>query len=257
MKPPRIVGVLAALGLLLPAAAGAEWPYLTEEASTVGLGHFSLSAGVSRTEQDSPFLPGGRGVFWTLPEFQGTLGVGPHAEVSFDYALLYFDPSGGGATVYQSGDLRLWTKLDVLPAKGHDLSIRFGVKLPNAPDDHGLGTDNTDFFAALLLDVHLGSALLSLNAGLGILGSTETNQAQDDVFTWGAALRGPIGASFSAGFDASGYAGPWGIRIKHEYAWLGPVLTWRNGGFRIDLAGRRGIVDALGWGWVLGASYER
>ena len=249
--------ILGCLVLAVPAVATAEWPYRTEEASTLGEGRYSLSVGVSRTYQDSSFLPGGHGVLWTFPEVEGTLGVGPYAEVSFHYPLLWFDPSGAGTGDYSSGDLQLWTKLALFPSVVRSLSLRFGVKLPNAPNERGLGTDETDFFASLLLDFRAGPARVSLNGGIGILGSTEVNQDQDDVFTWGTAARMPVWRELSAGFDASGYSGPWGVRTTRRFATLGPVLTWRLGRrLRFDLAGRRGIKDARSWGWAAGITFE-
>jgi len=247
---------LAAL-LALPLRAGAEWPYLTEEASTLGGGHYSLSAGVSQTWQDSARLPGGEGILWSLPQVEGTLGVGPHAEVSASYELLWFDPADGGDDAYESGDLRLWTKLSLFPAWISGASLRFGVKLPNASEDRGLGTDETDFFLAGLYDLHFGQACLSLNAGLGLVGSTERNQSQDDVFTWGAALRGPVWRQLWLGFDAAGYTGPFGAGDKRDYAVFGPVIGWHGEHWRVDVAGRRGVQDALSWGWVAGVTYER
>jgi len=247
---------LSALHILAP-RAGAEWPYLTEEASTLGEGHYSLSAGVSRTWQDSAALPGGNGVLWTFPEVEVTLGLGPHADVSGSYALLWLDPANGEDAAYESGDVRLWTKLRLFPAYLSDASLRFGVKIPNASEDRGLGTDETDFFLTGLYDLYLGRAVLSLNAGLGLLGSTERNQSQDDVFTWGAALRGPVWRRLWVGFEAAGYTGPFGRKRKMDYATLGAVFGWHGERWRFDLGGRRGVQDALSWGWVAGVTYER
>ncbi len=251
-----------ALALALAVAAFpfrvvAEWPYLTEEASTQGEGHVSVAVGVSRTWQDSAELPGGTGVLWTLPEVDVTIGVGPHAEVSASYGLFWFDPGGGGESTYESGDLRLWTKLRLFPSQIQDLSLRFGAKLPNAGNEGGLGTDETDFFLAALYDLRFGTAVLSLNAGLGLLGSPERNQSQDDVFTWGAALRGPLWRRLWVGCEAGGYSGPFGLERKMDYATLAAVLGWHGERWRFDVAGRRGVQDALSWGWAAGVTYER
>lgn len=254
---PRRIAALMGVCLALARGAGAQWPYLTEEASVVGEGRYSVTLGASRTWQDTPFVPGGKGLLWRLPEVEGTLGVGPQAEVSFQYEYLHFDPAGGGTSHDGSGDLRLWTKLVLFPSRVQDLGLRFGVKLPNAPDEHNLGTDMTDFLSSLLWDLHLGVAHVSLNAGLGILGSPEEGQGQDDVFTWGGALRVPAGRGLELGFDAAGQSGPYGLDRKRSFATLSAVGTWRVGRWRVDLAGRRGVRDSLGWGWAAGLSYDR
>jgi len=247
----------AVCALLLTAPASAEWPYLTEEAATGGEGYYTASIGVSRTWQDSDRLPGGNGVLWTFPEVELTLGVGPHADVTASYALLWFDPANGEDAAYESGDVRLWTKLGLFPGRFSGASLRFGVKIPNASEDRGLGTDETDFFLQGLYDMPLGQAVLSVNAGLGLLGSTERNQSQDDVFTWGAALRGPLWRKLWVGFDAAGYTGPFGRERKMDFATFGAVFGWHEEHWRFDVAGRRGVQDSLSWGWVAGVTYER
>ncbi|GAB4260546.1 MULTISPECIES: hypothetical protein [Deferrisoma] len=248
---------VAVLPLCGPAAR-AEWPYLTEEASTLGERGWSASLGVSRTWQHSEFLRGGKGVLWTFPEVEATLGVGPHAEVSAQYELLWFDPADDREGSYESGDVRLWTKLSLFPETLRGFSFRFGVKLPNASDRRGLGTDETDVFLTGLWDVEAGPVLVSLNAGLGILGDPTKNGSQDDVFTWAGAARLPLaGGRFRVGVDAAGYSGPFGVHRKRDFATYGVVLDWVLGRWRLSLGGRRGTQDALGWGWVAGVTYGR
>lgn len=249
-----VLALGAALGAL--GTARAEWPVLAEEASNLPWGGYSISAGVSRTDQDSRDLPGGKGTRWTLPELHGTLGLGPRAEVSFDYDFFYLDRSGGGDAA-ESGDLRLWTKLVLLPGERQTLSLRFGVKLPNAHDENGLGTDETDFFASLLYGARAGPATVALNAGLGVLGDPERDQTQNDVFTWAAAVGVPVWKALSATVDASGSSGPFGVGRREDYAAFGVVLDWGSGPWRFSAAGRKGIEDAESWGWVAGVTYAR
>ncbi len=249
--------LLALACIASPSWVGAEWPYLTEEASTLGEGRFSLSAGASQTFQEAEHLRGGEGVLWTFPEVEGTLGVGSQAEVSFQYELLWFDPEDERSGTYESGDLRLWTKLVLFPSTVQNLSLRFGVKLPNASNERGLGSDETDVFLSLLYGARLGPAQLTLNAGLGLLGDPSKNQSQDDVFTWGAALRAPLWRRLWVGAEGSGYTGPFGVDRKTDVVTLAAVADWRADRWRLSVAGRRGIEDSLSWGWVAGLTYER
>ena len=248
--------VLAAMVFAVLGVGRAEWPVLTEEATNLPWGGYSLSVGVGRADQDSSDLPGGDGNLWTLPEFHGTLGLGPRAEASFDYELFYLERSGHG-DVYESGDLRLWTKFVLFPGDRQTVSLRFGVKLPNAHDENGLGTDETDFFASLLYGARIGAATATLNAGLGVLGDPERNQQQDDVFTWAAAVRVPVWKALSGTVDASGYSGPFGVGRRKDFATFAAVLDWDAGPWRFSGAGRQGVADAEAWGWVVGVTYAR
>ncbi|MFU8856069.1 MAG: hypothetical protein ACNA8S_03580 [Deferrisomatales bacterium] len=251
--------------MLLPGTtpSRAEWPYLTEEASTLAPGRYSLSAGVGRTVQQRAARESGvllsprEGTLWALPELEGTLGVGRRAEVSIHYQALYFEPEGSGGSRYGSGDLRLWTKLGVVAGETHGGALRFGFKVPSASDADGLGTDEADVYLQALWDVALGPALLSANGGLAILGDPARNSSQDDVLTWGAALRGPLWRGLRGGGEAAGQSGPFGVGRKRDFFTLGAVLGWHAPGWRIDLAGRRGLGDARNWGWLAGFTHER
>ncbi len=73
-----------------PFRAWALWPYVTEPASTLPEGTYSVSVGAGRMWQDSRWLRGGKGTLWTLPEVEARIGVGSHAEVSAYYEYLVF-----------------------------------------------------------------------------------------------------------------------------------------------------------------------
>ena len=240
---------------LLAGPAWALWPYATEPASTLPEGAYALSAGLSRTWQDSRWLRGGRGTLWTLPELEARLGVGQHAEVMARYELLGFRPGGRSGWAYESGDLRLWTKLGLFPRTVRGLSLRFGMKLPNASETRGLGTDETDVFIVGLWEARLGRFELNLNGGLGLLGNPNKKASQDDVFVWAGSIRLALGEGWEVGGEAFGYSGPFGVHRKRDFATLAAALSWSRGRFSVSLAGRRGIQDALGWGWVFGITW--
>ncbi|MHB8766564.1 MAG: hypothetical protein ACYDA8_19815 [Deferrisomatales bacterium] len=248
------LGLLALLGA--PGVGLADWPYLTEEASTLGPGRSNLAAGVTRTLQKTDHQRGGKGVLWTYPGLEGTLGVGPHAEVSFQYELLWFDPADGASGRYDSGDLRLWTKLGVAPSWVDGLAVLFGVKLPNASDDRALGTDETDVFLGALYGFGLGPARADLNLGVGILGDPRRPGAQNDLLTWGGSLRTPVGKGVEAGVDLVGRADPLHWNHTRDYVILSGVLGWRRGAWLASLAVRQGYAAYEGWGWALGLTWE-
>ncbi|GAB4260028.1 MAG: hypothetical protein Kow0092_08660 [Deferrisomatales bacterium] len=253
-RPVAALAALAGLWLLAPPAARAEWPYRTEEASAVGAGEYSASAGFSVARNQSEALRGGRGTLWRAPRVEGTLGVGPWAEVAFEYDYLWFRRRSGGSA-RDSGDLHLWTKL-TLPATGRfDLGLRFGMKLPNTSDEEGLGTDETDVFASLLGAAPLGPARLTWNAGLGILGDPDRNRSQDDVFTWAAALRAPLAGRWAGGLEATGFSGPFGVGRRRDAATVSAVVSWLGRRWSADLAGRRGWGDARAWELAAGVTF--
>jgi hypothetical protein len=185
-----------------------------------------------------------------LPEAEARLGVGPHAEVSANYEVFWLQPSDGGDAVYDSGDVRLWTKLTLLPAYLRGVAVRFGVKLPNAANEHGLGTDEADVFLMGLYDFQVGGLEGTVNLGLGILGDPEHNSAQNDVLTWAGSLRAPLPRGFRLGGEASGWADG-----HHQPTTFALVLDWTWQRWRLSLAGRRGVRDALSWGEVVGVTY--
>ena len=69
------------------------------------------------------------------------------------------------------------------------LGILIGTKLPNASDETGLGTDETDFFLGLALSRSLGVHELRLNLGLAVLGDPSVQASQEDLLTYGLAGR--------------------------------------------------------------------
>ncbi len=248
----------ALLGLaLVPAAGFAHWPYLAEEASTLPEGRTRSAAGVTRTLHQTEHLRGGRGVLWTYPEIEGTVGVGSRAEISLQYEVLWFDPEEAGHGRYDTGDLRLWTKVGLPPGWLDGFAFRFGAKLPNTSEVRGLGTDESDVFLSALYGFRAGDARIDLSLGLGILGNQTTNAAQDDVLTWGASARLPLGAGFEAGVEGAGRSGPFGLHRRRDLATLAVVFGRAFGPWRLDLAGRRGLRDAQGWGWAAGLTWER
>jgi hypothetical protein len=84
----------------------------------------------------------------------------------------------------------LYTKLRVI-GEGKRFpvtSFYVGTKLPNTSNESGLGTDETDFFASILLSKWIGDCTLHFNGGVAILGDPDQASRQEDVFTYSAAF---------------------------------------------------------------------
>lgn len=112
-----------------------------------------------------------------VPQLLFRIGAGGWAEIQASYEMLYLDEewsTGHEHSAYNSGDLRLFTKVrvmrerDLFPA----LSVRFGVKLPNAVRAERLGTDDTDFGADVVASKDFGPLSAHVNLGVLLLGNS-------------------------------------------------------------------------------------
>ena len=82
------------------------------------------------------------------------------------------------------GDLRVGTRallLDSDTAWWPQIELDWGVKLPNAGDDSGLGSDETDFFSGLYFRWAITDWELGVGGGLLILGDPLQFANQDDA----------------------------------------------------------------------------
>ena len=111
------------------------------------------------------------------------------------------------------GDFTLWTKF-LLITEYHffsSVSIRFGVELPNAGNESGLGIDEFDFYSSFLLEKHVGGVRFVLNAGLGVLGNPAILSDQHDTFIYGFGGYIPVGDRSNIDLEAAGRTGHRGI----------------------------------------------
>jgi hypothetical protein len=88
------------------------------------------------------------------------------------------------------------------------MAFKFAVELPNAKHDSGLGTNETEFYASLLLKKHLGRIEVLGDAGFAILGSPILEDRQTDPFTYGAATIIPVHKSINLVAEVNGRQGP-------------------------------------------------
>lgn len=113
------------------------------------------------------------------------------------------------------GDFTLWTKFRLISEYHYfsTLSIRFGVQLPNASNESGLGIDEFDFYASFLAEKHVHGVRLVLNAGLGILGDPARLSSQHDTFIYGAGGYVPLCENSNLVLEAAGRTGHQGIGV--------------------------------------------
>lgn len=224
MLPNRFVALAFLLALqasALSAQTAAPDPLVTRPADTPGPGGVQVFFGASygHDTRVSPLLPGEAGRLLVGPILALDWGIGERGEVSVQWAAHQEFDSGGESTS-GVGDPYLWTKVLLRKAhqRGPTVAFRFGFKVPSAPDDKGLGTDEADVFGGLILQQRAGASLVLLNLGLGVLGDPSRNGEQVDVATYGLAVDVPIGSSASflaemaGAWDPSsaGTSGSWG-----------------------------------------------
>ncbi|MFH0922072.1 MAG: hypothetical protein V1913_17135 [Fibrobacterota bacterium] len=156
-----------------------------------------------------------------------------------------YHSEAGHAFAWDPGDLRLYTTVNLLKTAPL-LSLRFGTKLPNAPNNFprdqlplngglsGAGTDNTDFALYLLLSQPFGPFVVDGNCGLLILGSPTGYSEQLDVYYTAAGIRYAWGG-FLAGLETDLSFGPRRfddareVAVRLEYVFNGFFIGLRQG----------------------------
>lgn len=251
------------------AAQAQPRPLRTDVPDLVPPGNIRLEFGLEFLQKQRYPLSGLEGDLTRLGVASVHLGLGEFAEFQISGVVQDFlsisrrtpaaiPPDFAGNATSDVGDLVLATKLRIAPEKDNRpaLAFKFGVELPNASNESGLGTDETNFYAGLLLGKHLGRAQLVANLGLAILGSAVTPNSQADLLTYGIAAVIPLNRSVSLVSEVHGRQGP--ERLGNEsraQARFGAQI--RSGGLMWDLAAVAGLkrFDA-DTGIVFGVTYE-
>jgi hypothetical protein len=193
-----LLGAVTAGSLLLaPARAGAQaldgQPFRTMDAATLRLGEHSIEIGAEYRSKVAPvpILSPVRGDLLQVPEIRWRMGFG-RAEVHVAWpAWQSFSPEGPGDEETEVGDASFWVKIGALRQRGGRpaLGMGLGAKLPNASNETGLGSDESDVFLHAIVS-HAGPRHdVRFNAGVAILGDPLTNASQEDLLTWGLAGR--------------------------------------------------------------------
>lgn len=211
--------------LISGALVWGQRPLSTESAVPVGGGKLVLELGLEH-QRDAVFaLSGLAGDVTRIGVVGLRVGAGQRVEFQILGTIRDFltvqrrNPAplsqaldfGGGRTD-DVGDFALATKFQLKEeGKSPALGFRFGVELPNASNESGLGVDETNAFGGLLVSKHLGRALLHGNVGILILGDPLARASQDDLVVYGIAADVPVRHGLALALEVSGRAGPGGI----------------------------------------------
>ncbi len=224
-----------------------------DSAELVAVGRIRSSFGVEYLQRARYSLSGLEGDLVRLGLIDFRVGVGEYAEfqvsgVARDFLTItgrspaVIPPTVTGDTTDDFGDIILGAKLKLAAEKGARpaMAFKFAVQLPNATNESGLGTDETEFFSSLLFTKHVGRAQLIGNLGLAILGSPVQPNSQADMLTYGVSTIVPLHQKLELVGEWSGRQGPFrpGNEELSEVR-LGARI--RAAGLRWDVAGIAGL----------------
>ena len=196
----RLVKLVVLAGMLLlaqPRSAGAQSaegrPFRTLAAAPLPAGTQALDVGAEyRTSVNpEPLLGEAEGDLLGVPELRYRIGFG-RAELDFGVTgWRAFSDDLTGEDEEEVGDIEFSTTVAIFRQKGGrpGMSFAVGAKLPNASDETGLGTDESDVFGSLLLGYEGRTHAWRFNVGLAILGDPLEDASQEDMLTYGIAGR--------------------------------------------------------------------
>jgi hypothetical protein len=203
VRVSRIALTMLAVVLFVRPAAAQQRPLLTEDPEPVGAGRLLIEAGIDHGRDQKYRASGLEGNLTRMPTFGVSIGLSSIAELQVDGGLynrltiternqapLSYLVTATGQTTSDVEDLVVATKIRLVgETEAHPaLGIRFATKLPNASNESGLGTDTTEFYAAVLAAKTMQSLRVVGNLGFGILPDTVQGARQNDVLTYGASV---------------------------------------------------------------------
>jgi hypothetical protein len=188
-----------------------------------------------------------------LGTIQNVLNVEERSPAPNDFRLAF-----SGNSTSDFGDLLIATKVRLLkegPGRP-GLTSLFGVELPNASNENGLGNDETNVFSSVLLEKRWPRIQFRANLGLAILGDPEVPGAQDDLLTYGFAVIYPVSPRLNLLAETYGRVGPGGIGTE-EQSLMRLGVQVKAAGMYWDVALLAGFRDTdPSTGVVLGISKE-
>jgi hypothetical protein len=204
-----------------------QYPITTETPSIIPAGTAHAEIGVGEYF-DQPFpLSGLDGNLTKLGMLRFGFSYDGNVELQFDGTLLDILRVKTRNAAFNSaiattnsvtgdiGDFTLWTKFRLISEYRFfsSVSIRFGVQLPNASNESGLGIDEFDFYSSFLFEKHYAGIRWVVNTGLGILGDPATLSEQHDTFIFAFGSYIPVGERSTLVLETAGRTGHHGIGV--------------------------------------------
>ncbi len=246
-------------------------PLRTDDAQLVATGRIRTEFGLEFLQKQRYSLSGLEGDLTRLGVASIHVGVGEYAEfqisgvfqdflsVSSTTTPAPFPPSFSGNSTNDFGDLILASKLRLAGEKAMRpaFAFKFAVELPNAKHPSGLGTDETEFYASVLMSKHIGRAEVLGNVGFAILQNPVVIGRQTDPITYGLAFIYPINKTINLVGEINGRQGPPNRIGNENQSVVRGGLQIRTGSIRWDVAGIAGLQDFdPASGVTIGVTYE-
>lgn len=232
----------------LPLALTAQQhPLPVESASLLEFGHAQFDFGVAHFRTQPFPLSGLTGNLTKLGSLRFAISLSKYVELQTDGTLLNTLNVTRRDSAFNSirttlrnptsdvGDFSVWTKFGIVNeyGSGFALSVRFGVQLPNASNESGLGIDEMNFFSSLLFEKH-AAGIWTLNIGLGILGDPTRYSSQHDVCIYALGYAAPINESTFLLVQTAGRIGHDGIGVQRlANGKLGVEKSFGNVGIKL------------------------
>lgn len=206
MKLRSVVSVFAVLGVLMPAAAGAQSrPLATEDPEVVGPGQILFETGVDYGQDMFYPASGLTGNLWRVGTFGFLFGVSSIAEIQLRgglrdslaitgrapaplSAMLTVAPDATSTSDFPDASVGAKVRFLSETAGRPAMALRFATRLPNQSNESGLGLDTFDFNFGLALAKTIQSSRVAGNIGLGILGDPVRGDNQNDVLNYGVSV---------------------------------------------------------------------
>jgi len=209
-----------------------QQPLPIEHASIIQEGHAEVDFGISQFQDQNFPLSGLKGDLTKIGNLRFCISLSQYVELQTDGTLLDLLNIKERHTAFNSaiattrnptgdiGDFTIWTKFGMLNEYSSPLglSMRFGVQLPNASNESGLGVDEMNFYSSILAEKHY-AGLWIVNLGLGILGDPTRLSSQHDVCMYGIAYFAPVSSSISLSFQHAGRVGHSGVGVNGLRNW--------------------------------------
>lgn len=271
--------VMALFAALFGAAAttsGQQRPLTVEDPETIGAGRVLAEIGFGREPSIELPLYGLEGDLLRLPEAGLSFGLGPIAELQLDSGFdqlhvtrRFEGPLSSaldftGDTTSAVDDVVIATKVRVLSERSGrpGIGVRFATKLPNAPNDSGLGSDMTDFAMTLLVGKTTGSVRVVGNLGFAILGDPTQMAVQHDPLLYGVSIADALAPGFEVVGEVAGRWLPQGEDepAAEDHAAVRGGLRYTYKTIRVDGAAIAGLTErdpslgfTIGVTWVFDA----
>jgi hypothetical protein len=224
-----------------------QHPLSIENASLLDFGHAQIDFGAAHFRTQPFPLSGLTGNLTKLGSIRFAISLSKYVELQTDGTLLDIlqvtkrDSAFNSVRTTQRnptsdvGDFSVWTKFGVFneSSSGITLSVRFGVQLPNASNESGLGIDEMNFFSSLLFEKH-AAGTWTFNIGLGILGDPTHFSSQHDVCIYALGYSMPVNESTLLLVQTAGRIGHDGIGMRRlANGKLGVEKSFGNVGIKL------------------------